>query len=161
VSSAAWGAIGTVIGGLLTVSTTWLLSRSQRRDAQAAEAARSAQRSTQERKQAYMQLLVTCRQLRFAARPGSSQTTETIELLRTDLSSLTYEIDLIAPKAVALQSQDLAQATRDYLRKGQVLAARSAAEWMDQERADLDQARSKVRELVDRFIDLARADIDR
>src|SRR5690348_6905921 len=96
VSSAVWGVIGALVGGFLTFLGNLTVSKNERVGRAQELAAEQRASAREERKRAYLRLLTVCRQIRTLARPGRQRGTADIDTLRLELSSATYEIDLIA-----------------------------------------------------------------
>src|SRR4051812_29456461 len=95
--AAAWGAIGAVVGGTLTLIGSIVATRSQQHQTKMADELRRSDDLRRERKSAYLQFLSTVRRLRFVARRNGSDDGSDELQLRSALSSLTYEIEIIAP----------------------------------------------------------------
>lgn len=152
---AVWGVIGTVIGGLLTAAGNWSISRTDAHSRAEAASSERALVARQERRQAYLRLLLVCREMRSVARSGSTPSVDELDRLRRELSLATYEIDLASDPVVSGAAHTLAMEVRSY-----VNAALTAQGHGDGERLkDLEALRVSVRGLVDQFIDVARAEL--
>lgn len=153
-SPALWGLVGTVVGGVLAMVGSVLMQRLA-----AAEQAQAEQRQVQEvaraeRKLAYIRLLTAARRLRYLARPESTIDPGELDSLRTDLSSLNYEIELIAAPDVVFCSNHLRRKTMDYLN-----AARTTATGTSSRPEEVTALRLAARKAVDEFIAAARSDL--
>ena len=109
----------------------------------------------EERKSAYLGLLVICRQMRTLSRPGHAREASQLDQLRMELSSATYEIDLIAAPDVSTAAQNLAQQVRGYLNE----AIQADQQGDEASSGALQDRRLQVRAVVDQFIDLCRGDL--
>jgi len=152
----AWALIGTALGGLLAILGNVIAVHMQLRADERKSQSKSFDVLRKEKKDTYLRLLAVCRRLRYLSRPGRERPLARVDELRTELSSITYEIDLIAPPEVAHASQRLAMATREYLS----LSLARDAETAGDQRESLETHKSKARLLVDEFIVAARADLD-
>ena len=155
--NAVWGFIGTAVGGFLTMLSSWTVSRAQHRHELESRHADRLIAEREERKIAYLRLLAICRQLRTLSRPGRSRDVAELDRLGGELSSATYEIDLISGPLTALAAQTLAQAVRVYLHEAKSLPEANAA---TSDMSVLDEQRVIVRKLVDDFIESARQDLE-
>jgi hypothetical protein len=150
VDAALWGLIGTVVGGVLTLLGNFLLHFTEKAARRKEEAAASRSRARDERKAAYLRLLTASRKLRYIARNSADSAMEEIDSLRTELSTVQYEIELIAAIAVVTRANDLRRATLDYLN----------AALSDSDPADIDKRRLATRAAVGHLIGAARTDLD-
>lgn len=150
VDAAVWGVIGTLIGGLLTILGQVAMhaneqsTRKREQDAAARVAARD------ERKNAYTRLLTIARKLRYIARdPTSKPDRSELNALRTELSTVQYEIELIAPTALVIAANNVRRATLDYLNESME----------DADPGRLGDLRVRSREAVGALISAAREDL--
>lgn len=156
VDSAAWGlfgsVVGTAVGAFLTLLGSWNVARVEGRRAAESERRKTDAVRRQEQRAAYLRLLMICRQLRTLARAGRDRQQLELDRLRSDLSSATYEIALIAPENVAHIADELAMAVREYIYDAQV---EYAADPQKKPSAALESRRSHARAVVDQFIEIA------
>jgi hypothetical protein len=137
--AAVFGIVGVLLGGVLTIVGNYLLLRTQRADATNAERRAALARAREERKIAYLGLLNTARRLRYLARHPERAEPDTIDNLRTELSTTQYEIELISNSDIAEVANTVRRATLDYLN-----AARDNRPTDDERRA----ARAAVSDMV-------------
>lgn len=152
-SAAFWGLLGTVVGGLLAMAGNVLVHRLTAVERARFERELAAQRARAERKTAYVRLLTAARRLRYLARPGSTIDPAELDELRTDLSSVNYEITLISPSDMASSANELRRRTMDYL---------NAAAWptgSSQSEEATTELRLAARRAVREFIAAARRDL--
>lgn len=131
-----------------------LLQRLAAAERAQAERQQSEQSARAERKLAYIRLLTAARRLRYLARPESTIDPAELDSLRTDLSSVNYEIELIGPPDVVSRSNELRRKTMDYLN-----AARAAAVTMSRGPEEVASLRLLGRKAVEDFIATARSDL--
>lgn len=154
-SAAGWGLLGTVFGAVLTTAGNlvqrWFEASSRRRD----EREEQAKRTREERKVAYLRLLTAARGLRFLSHPASGAEAD-IDALRTELSTVNYEIELIGSPAVVARAEEVRRKALDYV---DVVVARGASAGGDPSDHQRDLALA-ARQAVDDFIKAAQSDLD-
>lgn len=155
-SAAAWGLIGIFVGSLITIAGNLLMHRFESSERAERARAEAEARAREERKLAYMRLLTTARRLRYLARPKVVRDPEEIETLRTELSSVRYEIALIAPE-VADDANAVRRATLDYLNAARATRAENG-EPVEQS-PELRKLRLSARSSVRDFIEVAFQDL--
>jgi hypothetical protein len=104
-----------------------------------------------------MRLLTTARRLRYLARPNVTRDPEDIETLRTELSSVRYEIALIASREIADRANAVRRATLDYLNAAR--ASRAEGGEPVEQSPELRELRHAARSAVRQFIEVAYADL--
>jgi hypothetical protein len=115
VQAAVFGVVGVVLGSLLTIVGNYVLFRVQRGAAAESERTAASQRAREERKQAYLRLLTAARRLRYLAQSAARADPDTLDRLRTELSSAQYEIELIADADMAVVAGRLRVTTVAYV----------------------------------------------
>jgi hypothetical protein len=152
VTAAGWGLLGTFVGGFITIAGNWIVQRAGRAEREASERVQAAERARDQRKDAYLRLLTAARRLRYLARPGATRDTEEIDSLRTELSSVNYEIELMSSPEIASRADDVRRKTLDYLN-----AALEASPIEESEPVQL--LRHTARAAIDNFIKAAQFDL--
>lgn len=159
VDPVAWGIVGTAVGGTLAIAGNVISVRMQSRtDLERARQGRS-ELLRDERKDAYLRLLGVCRRMRYLARPGRQRTTVQLDDLGTELSSAVHEVALIAPRQVARAAEQLADATRAYLKLRVEYEGVPETERGNQIETELDTLRRSARESAEAFLQTAREDL--
>lgn len=146
---AIWGFIGTAIGAALTILGNLALHTTERSARRREEAAAAQARMRDERKLAYLRLLSAARKLRYVAREPSEESKKDLDSLRTELSTVQYEIELIAPTAVVTRANTLRRSTLDYLNAALIQADPEA----------IDAHRKSSRRAVSALVSAARVDL--
>ena len=107
----------------------------------------------------YLRLLTAARRLRYVARPGALRDTAEIDSLRTELSSVTYEIELMASRQIASRADGVRRKTLDYLNAALGAAPAEAALVPAEESDSVQSLRHAARAAVDDFIKAAQGDL--
>jgi hypothetical protein len=148
VNTAIWGLIGTLVGGMISSASQLIVHKLSVTDRKVAEQRQASEQSREQRKLAYLRLLLAARQLRYAARSAPSDNREQVDALRTELATANYEIELVAAPEVAARSRQVREATADYFETAH-------------DRADgVDESRQVARDAVAEFIQAAKLDLD-
>jgi hypothetical protein len=154
-SPAGWGLLGTVFGAALTTAGNllqrWLDSSTRNK----AEREEHAKRTRDERKVAYLRLLTAARGLRFLSQ-GSAEEDTDIDALRTELSSVNYEIELIGSPAVIARAEEVRRKTLDYVN---VVTDRRGTAAGNEPTDHQREAAVAARQAVDDFIKAAQSDL--
>ena len=146
--AAIWGFIGVIVGAVLAGLFDLFRDKALVGERDRERAARAAKSARDERKQAYVQLLVAARQLRYAARPETAIDRVQIEAFKADLSSAQYLIELLAPAELVAAGDHLRRAVLDYV--DDAPAANPTKQELLRKRARLE---------VERFTLIARTDL--
>jgi hypothetical protein len=155
-SPAGWGLLGTVFGAALTTAGNLLQRWLESSTCNKAEREEQAKRTRDERKVAYLRLLTAARGLRFLSQGSAADGTD-VDALRTELSSVNYDIELIGSPAVIARAEEVRRKTLDYVdvvTDGRGTAAGN--EPTDHQRG----AAVAARQAVDDFIKAAQSDLD-
>jgi hypothetical protein len=153
-SAAGWGLIGTLFGGGITVFGNWFMHRAERSERETRAAAEAAARAREERKIAYLRLLTAARRLRYIARPEASRDKDEIDGLRTELSTVQYEIAVVALPEMGMRSDLVRRSTLDYLNEALDEAA-------PQQSPAVKKLRRAARAAVDEFVEAAHDELYR
>jgi hypothetical protein len=148
VDAAVWGFIGVVVGAVLTGVFGLFRDRALIDERERERGAAAAKSARDERKEAYVQLLLAARQLRYAARPASAIDPARVEALKADLSSAQYLIELLATPRLINAGDRLRRAVLDYVNE---------PPGADKNKRDLLRARAGAH--VEHFTLLARIDL--
>ena len=154
-SAAGWGLLGTLFGAVLTTAGNLLQRWMDASSRQKAERDEQAKRTREERKVAYLRLLTAARGLRFLSSPGSGDDAD-IDALRTELSTVNYEIELIGSAAVIARADEVRRKTFDYV--DVVIGGRGAGGGGEPSDHQRDLALAS-RQAVDDFIKAAQSDL--
>jgi hypothetical protein len=157
VSAAAWGLVGIFAGSLITIAGNLVMHRLESSERAERAHAEAEARAREERKLAYMRLLTTARRLRYLARPNVARDPEDVETLRTELSSVRYEIALIASQEIADQANAVRRATLDYLNTARASPAEGGEP--AEQSPELRELRHAARSAVHHFIEAAHVDL--
>jgi hypothetical protein len=157
-NAAAWGLIGILVGSVITITGNVLMHRLERSERGERARAEETARAREERKLAYMRLLTVARRLRYLSRPNATRDAGVIETLKTELSTVRYEIELIAPPGIAEGANTVRRATLDYLNEATTTSTASF-ESLEQS-ADVKRLRRTARTAVHDFIEAARDELE-
>jgi len=152
-SPAGWAITGTVFGAALTTAGNLLQRWFDASIRAKAEREEQSKRTRDERKVAYLRLLTAARGLRFLSQ-GAAADGDDVDALRTELSAVNYEIELIGSAAVIARAEEVRRKTLDYVHV--VAERRGTGEPTDLQR----EAAVAARQAVDDFIKAAQSDLD-
>jgi hypothetical protein len=155
-SAAGWGLFGTVIGAVLAMVGNLVLRLVDMFDRRDRDRAQAAEQARGERKLAYLRLLTAARRLRYLPRPSATLDAEEIDSLRTELSTVNYEIALISSTAIASRADDVRRKTLDYVN---VVFDDQGHLSPTGQSDDTQRLRQAARDAVDRFQEAARSDL--
>ena len=134
-SDALWGFIGVIVGAALTGTIELLRDRTAQKE-----------RARKERAEAYTQLLLAARRLRYAARGDGTIDPSRIDEYKTDLSTAQYLIELLSRSTVVQAGEAVRRSVLDYLKAREERGAKG----------DCEQERLAARTAVDEFKAAAR-----
>jgi hypothetical protein len=154
-SAAGWGLLGTLFGAALTTAGNLLQRWMDASTRNKAERGEQAKRTREERKVAYLRLLTAARGLRFLSQ-GSGADAADVDALRTELSSVNYEIELIGSPAVIARAEEVRRKTLDYVDAVTERGSEPGNEPTSHQR----EAALAARQAVDDFIKAAQSDLD-
>lgn len=154
---ALWGFLGTLVGAIATIAGSLALSHLERRDRKEREAGSAVVQAREERKRAYLRLLTAARQLRYLSRPDAPRDQDAINSLRTELSIVHYEIELISPREIVERSDLVRRRTLDYL--NDALEEVSGDLRPSGQSAQVRDRRLAARSAIEDFVNGARGDL--
>ena len=151
--------VGVAVGGTLAFLGNLFIHRQSSKAAEAARAHEREALAREERKQAYLSLLRSARELRYLARLGSSADRAAVDAARTELATAAYEIELIAAPSMAKRAEKVRKRVGDYWS-----AAREAPAVDPQGRIELvagiKAQKKRARAAVNDFVRAARGDLE-
>jgi hypothetical protein len=157
--AAAWGLIGTVIGGMITIIGNLFTRRMDRESQANKDRVQRVQLARDQRKLAYLRLLTAARKLRYESRPAAQRDPIDVDSLRTELSTVNYEIELVASAEVAAKADLVRRTVLDYLNAAIKNPVQKAADGTSTPSKAVEEARKQARLAVDQFIKVSRADL--
>jgi hypothetical protein len=153
-SNAVWGLLGTLVGGLTALLTQVVVHRFERSDRKEREAAAEREKARDLRQAAYLRLLAAARALRYEARSASA---DDLDSLRLELSTVNYEIALIAPQEMSQSADRVRRKTLDYWNLA--AAAPDDETATPEQLAERKTRRLAARQAVDDFLQKATDDL--